>query len=228
MATLSDPAQTMSFQLSVGPVKDFPNYETVFKTESFADLTEEGDAKSKREWEPVGFNSQHLKHCGEIAKILETAIPKDQRKNGMVVRVFDSGAQHAPRVFDFIGYPGAVLLTASVELTQTALPLATARILAPAVKGTVAALRAHATRWRDAAAAATNEAEKADALARAEGFDQRVAEVMARTSDLPAVEGPKEAPATPALPDPEEASDEAPPAARPVHKGRRRAAEVVH
>ena len=141
---------------------NFPDYEKVFGVGSFTDMTAEGDLKEKREWEPVGFNSRHLKHVGEVAKILEAAMPKAQReKNGMTIRVFDNGEPNAPSVFDFIGWPGAVLVIAAMQLTQTVLPLSTSRILAPAVKLTLAALRAHATRWLDAAAKAKTDEEKA-------------------------------------------------------------------
>ena len=184
-AYLSDTTETMLFKVPCGEVTKFPNYEGVFGIGSFADMTEDGDMAEKREWEPVGFNSRHLRHCGEIAKILEAAMPKDKREdNGMTIRVFDNGEANAPRVFDFVGWPGAVLVIAAVQLTQAVLPLSTAKILAPAVKLTLAALRAHATRWLDAASKAADEEAKAACMAKAQGFQNRVAELLARTPDL--------------------------------------------
>lgn len=184
VAYLSDATETMVFKIAVGDVKTFPEYEQVFGIGSFTDMTEDGEMRGKREWEPVGFNSRHLRHCGDIAKILEAAMPKEAReKNGMTIRVFDNGEATAPRVFDFLGWPGAVLVIGG-QVTQTTLPLATARILAPAVKLTVAALRAHATRWLDAAKKASTPEAKAECMAKAEGFQARVAEVLARTPDL--------------------------------------------
>ena len=188
-AILTDagPTPTMSFMVQCGAVAEFPSYDGILQGASFANLTEEGEVKGT-EWQPVGFNSMHLKHCGDIAKLLESAMPKQARaKNGMIVRVFDSGAPGTPRVFDFVGFPGAVLVVAAVQLADTALPLPTARILAPAVRGSVAALRAHATRWRDAAEAATDEDVKAAALEKAAGFDARMNAILGQGR----IEGPK-------------------------------------
>jgi hypothetical protein len=184
-AFLSDTNDTMLFRVQCGEVTAFPPYENVFNIQSFSDMTEEGDMVEKREWEPVGFNSRHLKHVGEVAKILEAGMPKDSReKNGMTIRVFDNGEPSAPRVFDFVGWPGALLVIAAVQLTQTVLPLQTAKLLAPAVKLTLAALRAHATRWLDAATKADGEVAKAACLAKARGFQERVAAILAVTPDL--------------------------------------------
>jgi hypothetical protein len=193
VAMLSDPDGRMVFRMPCGDVQTFPGYEAAFKLGSFSDMTEEGDAKAKVEWQPVGFNSRHLKHCGDIAKILEAAMPKETReKDGMTIRVFDSGEVTAPRVFDFIGFPGAVLVIAGMQLAQQALPLATARILAPAVKLTLAALRAHETRNMEWAAAATDEATKAAFIAKAGGFAKRIADILAQVvPDLPQIAGPK-------------------------------------
>jgi len=184
-AYLSDAGETMLFRVPSGEVTKFPDYENVFGIGSFADMTEDGEMQAKREWEPVGFNSRHLKHVGDVAKILEAAMPKDKREeNGMTIRVFDNGESNAPRVFDFIGWPGAVLVIAAVQLTQAVLPLSTSKILAPAVKLTLAALRAHATRWLDAAGKATTEEDKAACMAKADGFQKRVAAILAVTPDL--------------------------------------------
>ena len=189
---LSDPERTMIFSLTGAPVDTFPSYSGVFRSASFSDMDEDGEKKAKREWEPVGFNSRHLKHCGELAKILEAGMAKEARaKNGMVIRVFDHGEPGAPRIFDFLGYPGAVLVITETVVTQTVLPLATATILAPAVKPTVAALRAHETRNRVWAAAATDEATRSGFVTKADQFAARIAAIMARAPDLPALAGPK-------------------------------------
>ena len=65
---------------------EFPNYEVALRPETFSRLDEDGNPVGK-EWEPIGLNSQYLKHCGDIAKVLDAGLPKEERsKNGMVVR----------------------------------------------------------------------------------------------------------------------------------------------
>jgi hypothetical protein len=191
--TLSDQAETMAFRIECAGGDSFPNYEGVFGAKSFSDLNDEGETKAKAEWTPVGFNSRQLRHCGDLAKILEAGLDKkDRSDNGMVIRMFDGGDNLAPKVFDFVGYPGAVLVISALPAIKTSLPAETAAVLAPAVKLTVAALRAHVTRNMEWAAEATDEARKAEFAAKAEGFRQRIAAIMAR-APVPALEAPKKA-----------------------------------
>jgi hypothetical protein len=93
----------------------YPDYSKLLGAESFTDLDGDGDARV-RDWQPIGINSQYLKKCGEIAKILESGLEKDARsKLGMVVRAFNSGAADAPMVFDFSTWPGAILVVAPTD-----------------------------------------------------------------------------------------------------------------
>jgi hypothetical protein len=186
-ASLSDEARgdqgmpSMVFSVAAAQhVEQLAVYEEKFQASSFVDLDTEGEAKAKPDWDPVGFNSQHMKHCTEIAKLLERQVPKEQRENGIIIRTFSSGEASAPRVFDFDGVPGAVLMVAGNEIVQRAVPLQTARILAPATKLTIAALRAHATRNRAWADEATDERVKAQFLAKEQEFLARIADIMAR------------------------------------------------
>ena len=183
-AVMSDPQKSMLLQIAVGPVTHFPNYEEHIQVGSFTDLdAQTGEAAARDEWKPIGFSSRHMKDCGDLAKVLESGIPKDQRDpNGMVVRMF-SASETAPRVFDFSGWPGALLIVEVTWAGQTALSLPAVAVLSGALKLTVAALRAHETRWRDAAAAASSEEQRALCNAKADGFHERVQRVLANAPD---------------------------------------------
>jgi hypothetical protein len=189
-ATLMDIHNTMSFKIDCAEVKELPDYEANIQMKTFTDLTDDAGRTMRPEWEPVGFNSRHMKDVGDIARILEGGMDKRVReKNGMTIRVFDQGNINAPRIFDFQGWDGAILIVGAMALPTAQFPLLTAKVLAPAVKGTIAALRAHATRWTDAAAQAESEEARAACLAKAESFQQRVNAVLARAPEK-AIAGP--------------------------------------
>lgn len=203
---LADPRGRAVLQVPLRNHAGFPDYDKMLSEASFTALDEEGMPQG-REWKPVGFNSRHLKHCGEVAKILEAGLPKEARsKTGLVVRAFDAG-DDAPRVFDFDGWPGVILVMGQVRVAAEPLPIATANLLAPAVRLTVAALRAHATRWTQRAAEAKDQVEKVAAEARAESFQARIAEIM-RRSGLPQIEGSAEAEKPEAKPEAKQAEDD--------------------
>jgi hypothetical protein len=216
VAILSNADESMVFKLRISPVGDASQYDPKLDASSFMDLDDDGNAKARKEWTPVGFNSQHLRHCGDLAKILTAGIPKDDRDaNGMIVRVFDSGELNAPKVFDFVGWPGAVLVILPALVVQKALPLQTAAILDSATRGTLAALRAHVTRNVEWAADATDEAKKAEFEAKAQGFRDRIAAVLGRVPEPPALGAPKAPVAEIAKPAAEPEGDEAGVAAEP-------------
>lgn len=187
---MSDIARHAAFQV---PVVEgtFPDYEALLASvQSFGMMDDDGNITAK-EWQTVGINSVFLKSCGEIAKLLDAGLPKENRsKGGMVVRAFSGGAPNAPLVFDFSSWPGALLIVATVPVVQT-LSKDTALLLAPAAKLTVAALRAHATRWLQRAEDATTEADKAAAKAKADEFQGRVAAILKTVPGLPAIEAAK-------------------------------------
>lgn len=192
--SMVDVEHTMRFEVECTTVTEMWNYETHIKGSTFTDMDEEtGEKIARPEWEPVGFNSRHMKSTGEIAKILEGGIEKERRNpNGMVVRVYQ-GNPDAPRIFCFDGMDGAFLIVGALQLPLRPLPLLTAKLLEPASKGTLAALRAHASRWTDAAAAAETEEQRTACLAKAEGFKQRVADLLQRAPERVAIAGPVEA-----------------------------------
>jgi hypothetical protein len=178
-AQLSDVEGDIVFNLETVSVT-YPDYEKVIGTDSFVDLDEDGKPRGL-EWKPIGIGSVYLKQCGDIAKLLNNGIPKGEREKsdgGMVVRAF-TGDSSRPVVFDFPDYPGAVLAVMPLKVSSGSLSRETAALLAPAVKGSIAALRAHSTRWLQVANAATNDADREAAIAKSQEFKQRIAKLMA-------------------------------------------------
>ena len=106
-------------------------------------------------------------------------------------------------MFDFSSWPGAILVIQPLKLAGFDTRKETAELLAPAVRGSVAALRAHATRWLQRSEAAESEAEKAAALAKSAEFQARVAELSKRLPGLPAITAEPQ-------PEPEAQSDSEP------------------
>ena len=202
MADLSDERGNTVFRVAV-LAGQFPNYEAALGEQTFADLGEDGE-QPVRDWQPVGINSAYLKQCGDIAKTLEAGLDKDARsKLGMIVRAFNGGGPGAPLVFDFSTWPGAILAVLPADMPTNVTSKETAALLAPALKSTVAALRAHATRWDQQAAAASSEHAKSEATAKAEGFRRRVASILATVPASPALGADKQPKAEPVAPKPE-------------------------
>jgi hypothetical protein len=190
---LSDEAGDAVFKVRV-IAQAYPDYAPLFTDGSFVRLDEAGQVTGG-EWEPVGISSRYLKDCGDIARMLEAALPKQQReKNGMTVRAFAT-APHKPVIIDFSGWPGALLVMMPVRMANNTTSAATAALLAPATKLTLAALRAHETRQLAWADAATDPAVKADHTAKAHGFQARIAEIIARTQAQVVIAAEKPKPA---------------------------------
>jgi hypothetical protein len=188
-AELTDARRTMAFQVSIVQ-EEFPDYTRLLPAEAFGSLDDDGNPRG-REWEPVGINSIYLKHVGEIARTLEAGLPKDLRsKGGMVVRAYNAGSSTAPLVFDFSNWPGVILIVGAARLDTPATSPETAALLAPAIKLTLAALRAHVTRNVAWAGNATGEDEREMFLAKAEGFRVRIADILKRAPGLPALAAP--------------------------------------
>src|ERR1700733_1668154 len=154
--TVSDIGQTMAFQMGL-QAGEFTDYTRILPATAFAILDDNGQPIG-REWEPVGINSAYLKNVGELAKILEAGLPKESRSpKGMLVRAFTGGTSEkgVPLAFDFDSTPGAATCMPPPGLRSKAIAAETAAILAPAIRLTVAALRAHQTRnlaWAEEAA----------------------------------------------------------------------------
>jgi hypothetical protein len=97
-----------------------------------------------------------------------------------------------------------MLIVGAMQMEVRQLPLLTQRLIEPASRGTLAALRAHETRWRDAAAVAQTEEQRAVCLAKAEDFQRRIQALIAVAATKPALPAPDaekpegDAPLTPA------------------------------
>jgi hypothetical protein len=164
--------------------RDYPDYEPLIGPASFfSQMDEDGNIRNL-DWMPIGINSLYLKHCGEIAKTLNDGLPKEQRtKTGMMIRAFSSSPD-APMIFDFSTWPGALLIVLPARVAEK-VSKATASLIGPhitqATKLTLAALRAHVTRQLAWAEEATDPEAKAEHQRKAEGFQVRIAEIIART-----------------------------------------------
>ena len=174
----------------VQPVEgDFPDYQKLIG--GFAGAFDPG---SRSDFEPVGFQGPYLKAVGEIAKTLEAGN----------VGIYASKADEAA-IVTFQGCPGVVLYLMPTRFDDV-MPADTVRILQPAIKLSIAALKAHETRNLDAARKAGTSAEREELKRRAAEFRARIELVMQRANPRPALPKP-EAPApeeAPALPPPSE------------------------
>lgn len=176
--TLATPDADIAFQLRV-VAGSFPEYHRVVGADSFGTWDGEGRATG-REWEPVGINSAFLKQCGDIAKVLEAGLPKENRSDGgMIVRAFH-GSADAPLVFDFSTWPGAILVVGTARLATPAVSAETALLLTPALRMSVGALRAHVTRHMMRAKEAPDEATRLQAEAEAAEYQARIADILKR------------------------------------------------
>ena len=175
-AELSDTVRNCIFKMPT-VAGEYPDYEAVIGAQSFVVLDDDGRAQAK-EWQPVGINSRFLKDCADVAKQLEAGLDREERSvGGMVIRAFNGGDSTMPMIFDFSTWPGAILVVMPARLASNSTSKETAQLLAPAVKLTVAALRAHATRWQ-VKADESDGAEKVAAQAKADEFRARVDAIL--------------------------------------------------
>jgi hypothetical protein len=124
----------------------------------------------REDWKPTGFNPQYLKAVADIAKTLDS---KD-------VQFFDYAAEDGkeqPVLVTFGKDADGVALFLMPQQTEAKLGAGARMLLAPSIKLTLAALKAHETRNLEAAKKATG-AEKAAAQAKADDFARRIKEVL--------------------------------------------------
>jgi hypothetical protein len=188
----------------------FPDYRRIIAgaTSAIAPQSPRADLRG------TAFDGKYLKGVGDIAKILSGDKEKCQ-VNVMSPDVADGqDGDGDPSIITFPYSPGAVMYLMPQRLVTSMAP-ATAAILQPAIKSSIAALKAHETRNRQAAKAATNEAEREQLNAIADDFKLRVARILATASGkaLPAPEKKPDGEAKP------EAKTEAPrkPMSRRAH-----------
>jgi DNA polymerase III beta subunit-like protein len=141
----------------------FPDYERV-TTQNWS-----GVGVERSDWKPTGFDPAYLKAVGDIAKRLGTES----------VQCFDYAKEDGsdqPVLFTF-GKVDNVVLFLMPTRADPKMAEAARLMLAPSIKLTIAALRAHETRNKDAAKDLTGEAKEA-ALAKAEDFAKRIKQVL--------------------------------------------------
>ena len=149
----------------------FPDYMTILGKASDAFTAEREVAVV------AAMNAGYMKAAGAIAAQLES----DN------VFPFFGGKEGDPTVFTFGGEPGALLFVMPIRDAGEALKPQTIKLIGAAgMKGTLAALKAHATRLTKAAAQTKDKAEKERLLSKAKGYSTRMEEIMATVAALPA------------------------------------------
>jgi hypothetical protein len=214
-AVLSDGGGNVTFKVPVA-MAEFPDYDGVIKAKS-GNLYNADGSLNIREWEPVGFNSAYLKQCGEVAKTLDAGVAKDLRsKSGMMIHAY-GGQAGVPLFIEFTSVPGTIMVILPRALALKVPHTATAQLLAPAIKASVAALRAHSTRWLQVADNAGSEIEREAAIAKSRQFLDRVGALLAKAPGVPSIAEPEpEAePEFVADPDPDFAGEDKPQDAAP-------------
>jgi hypothetical protein len=174
---ISDVARSCVFRTEIMDGK-FPDYEKRLGVNVLGEVDDDGNPID-RHWQTVGFNSVYIKSCGEIAKILDNGLAKEDRsKGGMTVRAFGGHSETSPLVFSYEGYPGSVLAIMPTSTMNVETSRETQAILGNAAKLTVAALKAHHTRQIQRESSATSEWEREDARKKAADFARRIAAIV--------------------------------------------------
>jgi hypothetical protein len=102
------------------------------------------------------------------------------------VQVFASAGEGKPTLITFPGRPGAALVLMPLISEDAAIPQATMRVLSGPIAGTLAALRAHRTRWEKKLAKLPTSRAIQKKIAE---YDQRINAIVGRTAPaLPAPE----------------------------------------
>jgi hypothetical protein len=171
---LSDPREFVTFRSF--PVEgDFPNYDAVLNG---IDLS----GHTTLDLASTAYQATYFKGVADLAKLL----------GSQSVQVFGSAGNGKPTLITFPGCPGAVLVLMPLVAETTIAPQ-TARVIGGAVAGTLAALRAHRTRWEKKLAKLPSSRAIQKKI---EEYDQRIDAIVARTA--------------PALPIPAAAEDDDP------------------
>ncbi len=166
---LSDPKVDILFRMEPLVGMTFPDYQTVIIDKTHGAFTRE----VATDFQPVGYSSAYLKDVGAMAKVLASDY----------VRVFSS-TEHEPTVIVFDSAPGCVLYLMPSKVSTPLAP-ATAKLLEGPIKGTIAALTAHQTRWRnkrDELPTTASDAERASIDEKIEEYSARIAKVIVNAS----------------------------------------------
>lgn len=176
-AVVCDTAEEATFRCSMIDGQ-FPDYRAVLASLT-GGVTEAKDVE-RTDFTPVSFAGSYIKAVGDMAKILGG---KDA-----TVSVYASQADEAA-IMTFPDAPGAMLVLMP-KRADGPVNRETVALMAPAVKGTLAALRAHLKRNQTAAAEATDATEKAAFETKAAEYEKRIADLLARTLEQTALPAP--------------------------------------
>ena len=170
---LSDPHDNVTFRLF--PVEgDFPAYDGMFASINLS-------SRETLDLESTGYQAAYLKGVADLAKLLESP----------TVQVFGAG-DDKPTLIMFPGCPGAVLaLMPVMGLRDQALAPQQARILNPAITGTIGALRANRTRTMARLEKMPNNRLLQKKI---EDYDQRINTLITRTQPQTALPAPAPSP----------------------------------
>lgn len=142
----------------------FPDYQQIMAGWS-------GEEKPRGDWAPTGFDPKYLKSIADIANRLGAKGVECFSTNG-------KGDDVAPALFTFSGVGGIALFLMPRKVDEQ-IAAETQQLLAPSIRLTLAALKAHETRNRKAAKKLTGQA-KDDATTKADEFKARIDELMKR------------------------------------------------
>jgi len=202
-ATVRDESGDCVFRLDIVDGA-YPDYNAIFGA-----FNVDGENSS----EPVGLSQTQLKGVTALAEVFKDFLSKEDKKsgNGMPIRAYSTG-ERMPVWFTFEFVPGVVLC----QMPFTMAPVApeTARLMAPAMRGSLAALKANRTRTETWAKQAQTDEERAMYQAKVDDYTARIDEMgrsMSTALPKPAAASPPPAPA-PEPPKPE-VKPEAPAAA---------------
>lgn len=160
----------------------FPNYQAVVGGISFDTTTATDETLEQAEFKPVSFNAEYIRQVGQVAKLISA-------EKDVSISVYARKA-HEPTVITFPECPQAMMILMPVRQDK-GLQGPVREMLSPAIKGTLAALRAHYTRNLKAASDSKDRAEAAVYEAKAAEFEARIKAIMDHAGDPSAIEGPK-------------------------------------
>ena len=153
----------------------FPNIDAVIPGEAFGDRTLEAGTAT-------AFDAKYIKAAGAMATTIGAS--------GMQLFIQED---NGPTVATFPGQDGAILILMPLRGTPIAISADTAALMPQAMKGTLAALRAHATRTQEALAAPDlDPGQKGPLATKLASFNERIAAIVAGTTPaLPAPDAKK-------------------------------------
>jgi hypothetical protein len=172
-AEIADHVGDTTFRVAV-IADSFPPYEPVI-----ANAADAVDGGERAPLDSTAFEAKHLKAAAELQKVIGA--------RGVHALLGGTGS---PSLFTFAGRPGVALYIATLVGAGAAIEAATAAILAPGLKATLAALKAHQTRAAQKAEAESDATERQRLEARAAEFADRIAAIITGAGlTLPAPEG---------------------------------------